>query len=89
MINTAFLDAELRNRQVRSVLTDFADCYDRLRFDYQRQVWARRRLPQHIQRLLDSLVCRNMTTSLSLDGRLSSIIEKQRGVPQDSILRYS
>lgn len=86
MVNIAFLDAELQDPRVRAVLTDLADCYDRLRFDYQRAVWQKRQIPPHLQRLLDSLVCRGMSTTISLAGRQSRLIHRTRGVPQGSIL---
>lgn len=86
MINIAFLHAELQNPHVRTVFTDLADCYDRLSFAYQKKVWDQRKIPPYIQQVLVSLVCRDMTSILSLAGRLSPSIIKYRGVPQGSVL---
>ena len=86
MINLALLDAELQNKQVRTVLIDLADCYDRLSFAYQRWVWKKRRIPLHIQHLLYGLILREMTSVVSLNGQQSDVIVRRCGVPQGSLL---
>ena len=57
-INITLLQADLQDKEVRTVLIDMADCYDRLSFAYQLKVWKQRKLEPYLITLMTSLVHR-------------------------------
>ena len=84
-INITLLQADLQDKEVRTVLIDMADCYDRLSFAYQLKVWKQRKLEPYLITLMTSLVHREMTTRVLVEGQLSNPICRRRGVPQGSV----
>ena len=84
-INIVLLHTELQDKRLRTAFLDLTDCYDRLSFAYQRQIFKEKGVDPHTRNLLISMTQLDATTTISINGQFTQEITRQRGVPQGSI----
>ena len=84
-INVALLHSDLQDKEMRVVFLDLADCYDRLSFEYQQQVWKQRKVEPYLRNLMTAMTQRDMSTVLYVEGKKSQRIQRYRGLPQGSV----